>query len=761
MWKVVSCIAVEHDLRLVLVAGLVCLIGSATTFRLYGRVRQARGRVRAVWLLFTGAVAGAAVWATHFIAMQAYRPAMETGYEPAGTLFSLFMAFAGMGAAFTGAAYASAMSRRAGLVVGGLLLAAGVGAMHYTGMAAFRTQGVIGWDAGMAAWSLAVGAVLGALAFRAAGEADSLRRSLAGGAVLAAAICAVHFTGMAAMTVTPDASIAVPDAILERGPMTVVVAITVGLILLAALGSVALDAASQNAALNRLREAIDAMPQALAFFGPDDRIVIWNQQYAALNFQGAATLARGVSFRDMLREALAGGHYPEAEGREEEWLEERMAARRACTGPVEQRTADGRWLRIEDQRTADGGTVSICIDVTALKEDAEALAAARDAAEAANRAKSVFLANMSHEIRTPLNGIMGMADVLARSELKPAEREMVDLIRQSGDTLARLLGDILDLSRVESGEIEISPEPFHLAEALRATAALSEMTAAEKGLALKVSIPAEAEGWVLGDVVRVKQVVSNLLSNAVKFTDRGEVALVVQGVGPAWRIEVRDTGVGFDAEARERIFSRFKQADGSITRRFGGSGLGLAISKQLAELMGGDLVAHSTPGVGSTFVLTLPLPAAAAPASRTVEPAAAAAQARSGRLSVLLVDDHAVNRRVVEMMLAHAEVDITSVENGQEAVDAFAAGRFDLVLMDMQMPVKDGLTATREIRLMERSRGGAATPVFLLTANASPEHVEAGRQAGAGRHLTKPISAQALLEAVAEVADRAAEQRAA
>jgi CheY-like chemotaxis protein len=275
------------------------------------------------------------------------------------------------------------------------------------------------------------------------------------------------------------------------------------------------------------------------------------------------------------------------------------------------------------------------------------------------------------------------------------------------------------------------------------------MAAAGKGLRLEVQIAAEAETGVNGDAVRLKQVLANLLSNAVKFTDKGEVDLSVSATPDGFQFTVMDTGVGFDAEARERIFTRFKQADGSITRRFGGSGLGLSISRQLAELMGGTLTCESAPDEGSTFTLHLPLEHA-----ELAQPALAALDGPvSGRrLSVLLVDDHPTNRKVVELMLASANVEITAVEDGSLALEAYGAQAFDLVLMDMQMPVMDGLTATRAIRQLELSEGRPAAEIYLLTANASPEHIEAGRAAGAGRHLTKPISPVALLAAVQEAA---------
>jgi PAS domain S-box-containing protein len=405
-------------------------------------------------------------------------------------------------------------------------------------------------------------------------------------------------------------------------------------------------------------------------------------------------------------------------------------------------------------------------DVTEERAAADALLAAVERAESASRSKTEFLANMSHEIRTPLNGVVAVADVLARSALDPKQREMVEIVRSSGATLERLLSDVLDLAKLESGAIEIQADAFHLGDAVRAVASLMSMRASEKGVALELAVAPQAETWVLGDGIRVKQILTNLASNAIKFTDRGEVRIEV--AGPAsdagasgFRVTVRDTGVGFDAAHRERVFGRFQQADGSITRRFGGTGLGLAISRQLAELMGGALDCDSAPGAGSVFWLTLPLPLAQAPETSEGgegEQVQALLEAQAEQpIRILLADDHPLNRKVVELILAPLEVELLSVEDGAQAVAAFAQARFDVVLMDMQMPCMDGLEATREIRRLEAAQGLRRTPVVMLSANAMREHLEQSAAAGADRHLAKPISADALINALVEICAEPAE----
>jgi PAS domain S-box-containing protein len=400
--------------------------------------------------------------------------------------------------------------------------------------------------------------------------------------------------------------------------------------------------------------------------------------------------------------------------------------------------------------------VTLGEDVTDQRAAAHSMREALAQAEQASQAKSVFLANMSHEIRTPLNGIIAGADMLSQSTLSPRERELVEIIRASGASLEHVLSDILDLARIESGQLAVEAHDFDAPELIASVAALSRLRADEKGVALKVELAADLHGAVTGDPVRLRQVLTNLLSNAVKFTDRGAVTLAAERTADGLaRFTVRDTGVGFDAASKERVFARFQQADDSITRRFGGSGLGLTISQQLVALMGGALDCDSAVGEGSTFWFEIPLPPAAGAA-----PAAYEAAAPQRPLRILLADDHPTNRKVVEMMLTGL-AEVISVENGLIAVDAHAAEHFDLILMDMQMPVMDGLTALTEIRRREAAGGLPRTPAIMLTANALPEHVAASRQAGADHHLAKPITAASLFNAIDAALDEEGDAEAA
>jgi CheY-like chemotaxis protein len=350
---------------------------------------------------------------------------------------------------------------------------------------------------------------------------------------------------------------------------------------------------------------------------------------------------------------------------------------------------------------------------------------------------------MSHELRTPLNGVVAVSDLLAKEQTTERGRQMAELVRASGRLLEQVLTDILDISRIEAGQLPINLAAFDLAACVATIAALHRASAEAKGLEFVVRVDEAANGWRQGDDVRISQILSNLLSNAVKFTTEGRVALDVTTDGSATRFTVTDSGVGFSADFQAKLFSRFEQADGSITRRFGGSGLGLAISSSLAEMMGGTIEAQSEPGQGSVFSVTLPLETVAAP-----EAAGDAAEAAGQDLSamkILVAEDHPTNRTVVSLILEPFGVELTLVEDGRQAVDAVERETFDLILMDLQMPVLDGLSAAREIRALETALGLARTPIVALSANALPEHIAQARAAGMDEHLAKPIRPDALI----------------
>jgi len=497
-------------------------------------------------------------------------------------------------------------------------------------------------------------------------------------------------------------------------------------------------------------------PEAIIIANREGRVVIFSAGAEAV-FGYAANEIVGGPIERLMPERFRGDHSRHVARFAEGPCDSLQMAQRR---PIRGLRKDGVEIPIEASlaRIVAGGETlftTIVRDLTDRYETEACLVEARDRAEQANRAKSVFLANMSHELRTPLNGILGVAEALANSAVDSRQKEMVDLIATSARALEALLTDILDLARIEAGRLDIQNEPFDLAAMVRSVAALFAASAESKGLTFRLEMPDSAALILAGDGMRLRPILNNLLSNAVKFTETGGVTLAVEADctdGPCRvRFSVSDTGIGFDDEAGARLFQPFEQSDGSITRRFGGTGLGLSICRRLVELMGGTIEARSTVGQGSTFTIDVPL------ASAVLEPdqPAASPEWTERPLSVLLAEDHPVNRRVVELILEPMGVAVCSVENGELAVAAAAGGSFDLVLMDMQMPVMDGLEAVRRIRQREGEAGLPPVPICMLTANALPHFEIMAREAGADAFLTKPVSATALMLKIDELASPA------
>jgi PAS domain S-box-containing protein len=425
----------------------------------------------------------------------------------------------------------------------------------------------------------------------------------------------------------------------------------------------------------------------------------------------------------------------------------------ACARDGKQTVVSYNATTFYDRDRTLQGVLAVSRDVTERKLVEAELQQAKAAAESASRTKSDFLASMSHEIRTPMNAIVGIADLLAKTPLNPEQDKYVQIFRRAGDNLLNLINDILDLSKVEASQLELERTGFSVKDHLEKVTEMVAGRAREKGLALVCEIAPNVPADLVGDPTRLRQVLINLLGNAIKFTESGEVALRVapdadSSVPTALRFTVSDTGIGIPSEKLGQVFEPFTQADSSTTRRFGGSGLGLTISKRLVELMGGRIWAESTVGKGSVFAFAVPFESWAAADRPTAAPAGTRFNAPLPALRILLAEDSPDNCTITMAYLEDTPYRVEIAENGAIAFERFVAGHYDLVLMDRQMPIMDGLTATRTIRAWEQANDRLPTPIIALTASALKRDREMCLAAGCTAFLTKPIKQEVLLQAI-------------
>ena len=403
--------------------------------------------------------------------------------------------------------------------------------------------------------------------------------------------------------------------------------------------------------------------------------------------------------------------------------------------------------------------VAALLETRERRAAADALGIAKEAAEAASNAKSAFLATMSHEIRTPLNGVLGMAQAMAGGELSAEQRERLQVIQAAGQALLTVLNDVLDISKIESGAIELEDGIVDFDQIASTARSTFSSLAREKGLRLNATVEPEAQGLWRGDPARLRQILHNLVGNAVKFTDAGSVAICVGVEGGRVVVSVTDTGPGIAPERQGQIFDRFAQADASTTRRYGGTGLGLAICRELATLMGGQISVRSAPGEGACFTVRLPLKRVErAVAHKTASPDPADAPTPREQLRILAAEDNPTNQLVLQTLLSQFGLEAHIVENGEAAVEAWETGDWDVILMDVQMPVMDGPTATRIIRERERRSGLTRTPILALTANAMSHQAEEYRRVGMDGLVPKPINIGELIGAIEAAVAATAEQ---
>ncbi|MBM4054108.1 MAG: response regulator [Planctomycetes bacterium] len=383
------------------------------------------------------------------------------------------------------------------------------------------------------------------------------------------------------------------------------------------------------------------------------------------------------------------------------------------------------------------------------KEQARVFA---EEAKEANNAKSEFLARMSHEIRTPLNSILGTAELLAEAELTAEQKKYLRILNNAGETLLRLINDILDLSKIEAGQFELSEEPFHLRHVIEEIIAMMQPAAHKKGVELVCSIEKNIPEVLMGDQICLRQIIINLIGNAIKFTGKGRVSLAVSAQNKetypcTLLFSVADTGIGIPKEKQEKIFDAFAQADSSTTRKYGGTGLGLAICKRMVELMGGAIWVESEPNKGSVFSFTAAFKQStqAAVEKEKIQPKITSFDVPR---KILLVEDNHDNQILILAYLKKYPLFIDTAENGEVAIEKFVSNAYDIVLMDIEMPVMDGYTATKKIREWEKTHGKDPTPIIALTAHALSEHREKSLATGCNGHITKPIKKARLIEVI-------------
>jgi PAS domain S-box-containing protein len=747
-----------YDHRLVALSVVIAVCASYAALDLAGRVTAARGKARLAWLIGGASAMGLGIWSMHYIGMLAFNLPLQVEYDWPTVLVSLLAAMAASAIALF------VVSRKnMGLwhaIVGSVFMGSGIAAMHYIGMEAMRMAAMCHYSIPLVDLSVALAIVISFVAlwlvFFSRNQKTSVGwRKISSALVMGAAIPVMHYTGMAAASFTSsnmpvDLSHAVSISGLGISGITMVTLTVLGLAIITSLVDRRYSAQASQLATTEQRYRL-LFERSLA------GVYRTTLEGRILDCNDACARVLGYSSRDELLGSTMVSAYAAPDDlaqfisrvQNEHSVSnyERRLLRRDGT-PV--------WVLENANLTKVDGVESIegtLFDITERKRAEEELQNAKETAEAASRAKSEFLANMSHEIRTPMNGIIGMTELTLETDLTTEQREYLGMVKTSADSLLTVINDILDFSKIEAGKLDLDTTAFNLRDMLEETARSFAVSAGTKGLELICDIRPDVPFDVVGDPIRLRQVIVNLLGNAIKFTDRGEVVLHVEvqeksDQGLSLHFAIQDSGIGISKDKQQVIFEAFSQADTSSRRKYGGTGLGLTISSRLTQMMGGRIWVESEPGQGSTFHFTslFQLPQQANPKEREN-------QLTLQGIHVLVVDDNPTNRRILERTLLQWEMRPTVVDSGWTALSALKRAKeqndpITLLLLDAQMPGMDGFTFAS--RLYEDPSLTSAT-VMMLTSAGQRGDAARCREVGISAYLTKPVRQVELREAILKV----------